>query len=78
MLSPSFFLEQLQLIHVKQKQTPPQDLFAKLTHDDQIKLKPVQYLGKRKTAFPSLKDDCHPYLAHFRNHQLPIRKDKEV
>ena len=76
--SRSFFLEQPQLTDVKQKQFPPQVLFAKLTHDDQIKLKPVQYLVKRETALPSLKDDCHPCLAHFGNHQIPNRKDKEV
>ena len=78
LLGPSFFLEQLQLIHVKQKQLLPQDLFAKWTHDDQIKLKPVQCLGKRETALPQPKDECHPCLAHFGNHQFPIRNDKEV
>ena len=78
MLSRSFFLEQLQLIDLKQKHLPPQVLFAKLTHDDRIKLKPVQYLVKRETALPSLNDDCHPCLAHFGNHQFPIRKDKKV
>ena len=48
-----------------------------MTHDDQIKLKPVQYLVKRETALPSLKDDCHLSLALFGNHQFPIRNDKE-
>ena len=33
---------------------------------------------KRETALSSLKDDCHPGLARFGNHQFPIRKDKEV
>ena len=78
MLSRSFFLEKLQLIDIKQTQLPPQVLYAKLTHDDRIKLKPVQYLVRRETALPSLNDDCHPCLAHFGNHQFPIRKDKEV
>ena len=78
MLGRSFFLEQPQLIDVKQKQLPPRVLFAKLTHDDQIKLKPLQYLVKRETALPLLKDNCHPCLAHFGNHQFTIRKDKEV
>ena len=73
-----FFQEELQLNHVKHKQLPPQVLFAILTHDDQIKPKPVQYLVKRETALPSLKDDCHPILAHPENHQFPIRNDKEV
>ena len=49
-----------------------------MTHDDQIKLKPVQYLVKRETALPSLKDDCHLSLALFGIHQFPIRNDKEV
>ena len=49
-----------------------------MTHDDQIKPKLVQYLVKRETALPSLKDDCHPCPAHFGNHQFPIREDKEV
>ena len=49
-----------------------------MTHDDQIKLKPVQYLVKRETGLPSLKDDCHLKLALFGNHQFPIRNDKEV
>ena len=78
MLSRSFFQEELQLNHGKHKQIPPQVLFAKLTHDDQIKLKPMQYLVKRETALPSLKNDCHPCLAHFENHQFPIREVKEV
>ena len=49
-----------------------------MTHDDQIKLKPVQYLVERETAHPPLKDDCHPCLALLGNHQFPIRNDKEV
>ena len=49
-----------------------------MTHDDQIELKPVQYLVKRETALPSLKDVCHLKLALFGNHQFPIRNDKEV
>ena len=78
LLSRSFFLEQLQLIDLKQKRLPPQVILAKLTHDDRIKIKPVQYLVKRETALTSLNDDCHPCLAQFGNHQFPIRKDKEV
>ena len=49
-----------------------------MTHDDQIKLKPVQYLVERETAHPPLKDDCHPCLALLGNNQFPIRNDKEV
>ena len=45
-----------------------------MTHDDQIKLKPVQYLVKRETALPSLKDDCHLCLALSGNHQFAVRK----
>ena len=45
-----------------------------MTHDDQIKLKSVQWLFKHETVLPSLKDDCHPGLAHSGNHQLPVRK----
>ena len=59
-LSCSFVLEQLQLSHVKRKKLPPQVLFATLTHDSQIKFRPVQYLVKCETALPSPKDDCHP------------------
>ena len=77
MLSRSFFQEELQLNHVKHKQLPTQVLFATLTHDDQIKLKPVNCLVKHETVLPSLKDDCHPGLAHFANYQFPIRKDEE-
>ena len=78
MLSRSFDREQLQPSHVKRKQLPPQILLATLTHDDQIKFKPVQYLVKRETALPSLKDDCHPSLAHLGNHQFPNCNEKEV
>ena len=49
-----------------------------MTHDDQIKLEPVQYLVKRETALPSLKDGCHLSLALFGNHHFPTRKDKKV
>ena len=49
-----------------------------MTHDDQIRLKPVQYLVKRETALPPLKDDCQPCLALLGNHQFLIRSDKEV
>ena len=78
MLSRSFVREQLQLSHVKRKQLPPQILFATLTHDDQIKFKPVQYLVKRETALPSMNDDCHPSLAQLGNNQFPICNDREV
>ena len=78
LLSRSFVREQLQPSHVKRKQLPPQILLATLTHDDQIKFKPVQYLVKRETALPSLKDDCHPSLAHLGNHQFPNCNEKEV
>ena len=78
LLSRSFVLEQLQLSHIKQKQLPPQVLFATLTHDDQIKLKRVNCLVKQETVLPSLKDDCHPGLAHFRNDQFPFGNDNEV
>ena len=49
-----------------------------MTHDDQIKLKPVHYLVKRETALPPLKDDCHPCLALFGNQYFPNPNDKEV
>ena len=39
--------------------------------------KPVHCLVKHETVLRSLKDDCHPGLAHFENDQFPIRKDKE-
>ena len=78
LLSRSFVLEQLQLSHIKQKQLPPQVLFATLTHDDQIKLKRVNCLVKQETVLPSLKHDCHPGLAHFRNDQFPFGNDNEV
>ena len=77
MLSRSFIQEELQLNHGRHKQLPPQVLFATLTHADQIKFKPVHCLFKHETVFPSLKDDCHPGLAHFGKDQFPIRKDKE-
>ena len=34
-------------------------------------------LVKHEIVLPSLKDDCHPGLAHFGNDQFLIRKDKE-
>ena len=77
MFSRSFFLEQLQLIELKQKQLPPQVLFATLTHDDQIKFKTVNCLVKHETVLPSLKDDCHSGLAHFGNDQILIGIDNE-
>ena len=77
-LSCSFIQEELQLNLVKHKQLPPQVLFATLTHDDQIKLKRVNCLVKQETVLPSLKDDCHPGLAHFRNDQFPFGNDNEV
>ena len=43
-----------------------------MTHDDQIKFKPVQCLFKHEIVFPSLKDDCHPGPAHFGNDQFPF------
>ena len=50
---------------MQEKQLPPQVLFATLTNDDEIKLKSVQWLFKHETVLSSLKDDCHPDLAHF-------------
>ena len=77
MLIRSFIQEELQLSHVKRKQIPPQVLFATLTHDDQSKVKPVHCLVKRETVLPSLKVDCHPGVAHFRNDQLTNGNDNE-
>ena len=34
----------------------------------------MQYLVERETVLPSLKDDCHPGLAHFGNHHFHVRK----
>ena len=65
------FQEKLQLNNVKHKQLPPQVVFATLTHDDQIKLKPVHCLVKHVTVLTSLKDDCHSGLAHFGKDQFP-------
>ena len=48
-----------------------------MTHDDQIKKKPVNCLFKHETVLPSLKNDCHWGLAHFGKDQFPIRIDKE-
>ena len=73
----SFIQEELQLNHGKHKHLTPQVLFATLTHDDRIKFKPVDCLVKHETVLPSLKNDCHWGLAHSRNDQFPIRKDKE-
>ena len=81
MLNCSFFQEERQLNHVKHKQLPPQVLFATLTHDYQMKLKPVHYLFKHETVRLSLKDDCYPGLAHFGNDQFPlvmIMKEKKM
>ena len=77
MLSRSFIQEELQLNHVKHKQLPSRVRFATLTHDDQIKFKPVNCLVKHETVLPSLKDDCHSGLAHFGNDQILIGIDNE-
>ena len=77
MLSRSFFQEELQLNHVKHRQLPPQVLFETLTRDDQMKLKPVHYFFKNESVLPSLKNDCHPGIAHFGNDQFPTRDDSE-
>ena len=63
--------------HVKHKQLPPQVLFATLTHDDQIKFKPLNCLIKYETVLPSLKDDCHSGLVHFGNDQFLIGIDNQ-
>ena len=77
MLISSFIQEELQLNQVKHKQLTPQVLFATLTHDDQIKFKPVHCLVKHETVLPSLEDDCHPGLAHFGKDQFLIGNDNE-
>ena len=76
LLSRYFFQEQLQLNHVNEIITSASS-FCSIDNDDQIKPKSVPWLFKHETVIPSLKDDCHPGLAHFGN-QLPIRNDKEV
>ena len=35
-------------------------------------------LVKQESVLPSLKDDCNPGLAHFRNDQFPFGNDEEV
>ena len=35
-------------------------------------------LVKQETVLPSLKDDCHPGLAHFPNDHFPFGNDNEV
>ena len=77
MLSRFLFQEELQLNQVKHKQLPRQVLFATQTQDDQLKLKPVHYLSKIETVLPSLKNDCHPSLAHSGNDQFPSRDNNE-
>ena len=77
MLSRSFFEEELQLNRVKHKQVLPQVLFETLTRDDEIKLKPVHCFFENETVLPSLKNDCLPGLADFRNDPFPNRNDNE-
>ena len=77
MLGRSFFQEELQLNQVKHKQLPRQVHFATQTHDDQLKLKPVQYLFKQEIVRPSQKDDCHLGLAHFGKDQFAFINDNE-
>ena len=44
-----------------------------------MKLKPVHcFFFKIETVLPSLKNDCHPGLAHFRNDQFHTRDDNEA
>ena len=43
-----------------------------------MKLKPVHCFFKNETVLPSLKNDCHPGLAHFRNDQFHTRDDNEA
>ena len=77
MLSRSIFSRRTETESCQTQTITSQVLFATLTHGDQIKLKPVNCLVNHGTVLPSLKDDCHPGLAHFANDQFPIRKDKE-
>ena len=42
-----------------------------------MKLKPVHYFFKNESVLPSLKNDCHPGLAHFGNEQFPARDDNK-
>ena len=39
--------------------------------------KPVHYLFKDETVLHSLRNDCHPSLAHFGKDQFPTRGDNE-
>ena len=43
-----------------------------------MKLKPVHCFFENETVLPSLKTDCHPGLAHFRNDQFPTRDHNEA
>ena len=62
----------MQLNYGKHKQLPSQVLFTTMTHDNQIKFKPVHCLFKHEIVLPSLKDDWHPGPAHFGIDQFPI------
>ena len=53
--------KELQQNQIKDKQLPPQFVFSKLTHENQIK--PVHDLVKQVTVLPSQKDDCLSILA---------------
>ena len=37
----------------------------------------MHYFSKNETVFPSLKNDCHPSLAHSGNDQFPSHDDNE-
>ena len=37
----------------------------------------MHYLFKNETVLPSIKNDCHPGLAHFGKDQFPTRGDNE-
>ena len=70
-LSHSFTQENLQLNQLKQKQLPPQLLFATLTQNSQIE--PLQFLDNHETVLPSQKNDCPSILAGFGTDQFSIR-----
>ena len=70
MLGCSFNWKKLQMKKPKHQQLPPQIHVETPTVDKQIK--PLHYLVKHETVFPSQKYDWHTVLADFRKGQFSI------
>ena len=69
MLSRTFTKEQLQIHQLRHKKLSPQiDFDFSIMKDNQ--LKPVHYLVKHEEIKYNQKNDCHPILTDYGEHQF--------